>query len=927
MMDDTIEWPHPESEKVLRSLNLSQPLKAWTVPSLKDKYFEAHLHRLRATLLWWETLPIKKVISSTLIIYRNINEGPSFAEDMDDMIKYNFRWRTNSCITFSENWDVPLLLDDVRGIDAFFSPHHLIPFRIPENDDIYLTLQEPPQVSEELLANFKSFVKTRIKNNVKEQPFLDDLDRLELLGSQKTFDTHLNKTVSRSNQRLGNPSLKLTDEFIFKYSFIQKTPAEARAAVVTTQETLNTMRLMKKQLEAVRNCESDMMGCKDFSWLPNWLSSMFDMYLMSDQRKCGLTFSRPLINTVLDALIEMYPDWEGFQLGKKGVNNMKVLLPDGKFHKQTNGVNLGMLNEYVSFTMGCLVEYWIEEQGYEDIADALMYNDDQIIRFKPNDAITFTLTDQIEIGQSWDKCMESFGLSVHKKKPFWSRRGVFLEVYGSPETPAFTTVKRAQNVGNVFWALMMANITQAKEFTAGLFDALDERYLEDAYEALQDVIRIWGYEFSPHESKLSFPIGWVRSRNEEGLQLALEEAFNFPSDKSYSSLVNVLTVPRPNRYNKETLNLSKKFKVKYDWFISELNSSSSPEFVKRITETLAPPMFGIRKHVVNSAYQEWQANRMKAYKAPLMPFRTIVKAFMKANKDVLFPVDLLQQRDPKEGILNITSSLSPEVSLTLREYIKVAQLFGEYPDIKIYCPLNNEILERFAEYFKCPEGYGLEWSSLLSKYDRSSVYKALNRLDGLSGRTFVNLLLSEEDTWFPSFIPGQGYQIFYDHIHHFIGRVPYEKYIQWEPSFGVYTEIVLFGFMGAITEDLDFVLHEWGMTVCDELCAEEQEELVEEANTWTLNGVTYNFDDLSDDEEVNEPDQSQIAYIMQQIFGVADRQGMQLDPEHRAEELAAYDHESQQRDIGAEIFGGGEDEPDFFASDEDSEGGMFGMFG
>jgi hypothetical protein len=494
---DTIEWPHSELDKVEKSLPVSGTLKGWSVPTLKDKLLETNLWRLKETLLYWESIPIRKVLDSARIIRRNLMEGPSFADEMDDQIKYTLRFKTTTCVTYTENWDISVR-EDARGIDSFFPPCHLLPFRRPESKDIDLIFQEPPEIQNDLYLTFKDNCRKYLKSGV-ELPFLDDLDRINLFGGSKTFDPPTGKSQTRSSQRLKNPGLELTDRFEFKYCFVQKTPAEDRAAVIASQKTLNTLTLLKKSLEAVRECPADCMPIKDFSWVGSWLSKRGCQYLMSDQKKCGLTFPRKLIKGLFEVLSEMYPGsiWDK---GIVALDNTYVLLKDGSWKKQTCGTNLGMMNEYVSFITSVLVSSWIEEEGIEDVTP-LMYNDDQIIRFE-SDFRTGSLPDRIDTGLSWDEYMRAHGLSVHVKKPYWSKAGVFLEIYGYDQSNPYNCKKKAQYIGNLFWSMLSSTVIEAKQFVSGVIGSLPQDYIEYADEAIPRIVNLFPYEFFSGEENI-----------------------------------------------------------------------------------------------------------------------------------------------------------------------------------------------------------------------------------------------------------------------------------------------------------------------------------------------------------------------------------------------------------------------------------------
>jgi hypothetical protein len=66
-----------------------------------------------------------------------------------------------------------------------------------------------------------------------------------------------------------------------------------------------------------------------------------------------------------------------------------------------------------------------------------------------------------DLGRSWDSHLESFGLVIHKKKPFLCRAGILLEEYGD-DFP-IDSQKKVQKVCNLFKALKATDIAAAKD--------------------------------------------------------------------------------------------------------------------------------------------------------------------------------------------------------------------------------------------------------------------------------------------------------------------------------------------------------------------------------------------------------------------------------------------------------------------------------
>jgi hypothetical protein len=784
---DVIEWPHLELERVERSLPSSGSLKGWNVPSLRDKLLEANLLRLKATLTYWESIPIRKVLDSSRIIRRNILEGPSFADEMDDQIKYTLRYKTTTCVTYSDNWDIDIV-DSAKGIDSFFPPCHLLPFRRPETQDIDLIFGEPKNISEALLSKFEINCRKYLKEGA-DLPFLDDLDRLSLFGGTKTFDPTTGRSGTRTGQRLKDPSLELTDAFKFKYVFVQKTASEDRAAVIADQETLNTLRLLKISLEAVRCCPTDCMPEKDFSYLERWLSRSGCQYLMSDQKKCGLTFPRLLLKRLFKVLKEMYPN-SVFEKGYNAMDNTKVLLKDGSWKKQTCGTNLGMLNEYISFISSVLVSSWIEEEGIEDV-DAKMYNDDQIIRFGVGHPLAENLQARIDTGKAWDSYMDSHGLSVHTKKPYWSDSGVFLEIYGHSGRSPFNHMKRSQYVGNIFWSMLGTTVVEAKQFVSGIIDNLPESYLPEADRALPSLVNLFPFEFFSGEERISYPIGWYKRRNDLGQYTILDEVYRL-KEPLFSKVCSVLATHRDSKYNSELKKLKASFNSKYSWFINELKGKSSPAFIRRLGENLVPAFLGVRKHDFFVSYKNWEKKRKEAFffqkKPPL--WIDVVKEMTKINCDIAIPYER-PLNDMTGEPIDYRDLGDEYTSLTLRTYISVAKLYGQFKDILISHQVTEEDIKRVAKFFESCSPHSAAYISMLGKYEREKLQLFFFNNSYGTGTVSEKLLEQESDYRFLDWIPGEGYCVAYSEEVKSIYRYRYDDYKVLYSTYGTQAPLLL----------------------------------------------------------------------------------------------------------------------------------------
>jgi hypothetical protein len=725
-------------------------------------------------LTWWyEKHNHKVVLDPARLLRRNVVEGPEFADELDDRIKYTYRYKTSNCLSYSYAWlDVDM---NAWGLDYFFPPSHLIPFKRKETKDILLTLEEPRKMSPLIRQLFKEAVRERIYHN-EDLPVLDDIDRLMMFGSTKTFDSSNNTKKTRTEDRCSNPSLELTNEFLYKYTFVQKTAVEDRAAVIADHKTLNTLALMRKSLEAIRNCKSDVMSVKDFSFLDDWLGSFTHDYLMSDLKKCGLTFPQDMVIAALEVMAESYPN-SVFERGIECIKNQKVMIDD-RWHRQTSGTNLGMLNEYVSFCMGVLVELFIERNGYVGTAEAMMYNDDQVIRFK-KEMLGTSL--RIQIGSDWNEFMEDAGCTVHEKKPFWSDRGVFLETYGNPAR-SFKLFKEVAYVGNLFWSLLAVSIPEAKSYVAGVVDNLSEHYRSKVKDVVSTIISYWGDEFTPAERSFSYPIGWIREVNDDGEYTLIDEIFNVDvQDEQRFRLIQVLTVKKPTLYSEKSKLVYKTFRDKFPWMVENLEGESTPKFVKNFKSILKPPDFRIRKANILKSEIQFQKEREKAFKGK----------YLKDPYDVFLSLewDPIRYHIPPEiytrGVGSPESDrkvdhwdLPDDMEMSLRDFIKASQRYGKFDGMFIDTKKADIELDRaLGQWLSFPPGDDGLCIDLLSSIPKKDIRSWIQK-STLCDMKISRRLTEKIERWSPHFIPGKGTLVRFSEVFQSTNRVEQESFLR-----------------------------------------------------------------------------------------------------------------------------------------------------
>lgn len=515
---DQFPFPHPELPMLIESLGNSHSLDGWTIPRLEDKALARDIYRLKVTILWWEKLPGEKFTDGYRVMFRCLSEGPAFAEWLDDAIKYSLRLSTG--VAFATDYSAfPEQADSVWGLDYFFSPYHLIPFKPVDKRDYELVFQDPPEIEAELLENLKEVFRDRVKQ-VDKLPQLDDLDRLKLQTGTKVLDPISKKR--RFNFELRGPKgtpLTTTNAFKYERLVVFKAPHESRDCFVPDEETRNSLLLIHKQCGLILDSPYDDIPESDFTGLQEWLSGGSNIYyIMADQKKCGLTFPLPLIKALIEVLHELYPNENLSHFD--GYLNASVTTDGKNYRKIRNGTGLGMANEVTSFITACVFETWMQMYPRYDVLSGRFYNDDQVIRYRHTDGMIIPVFELEYLVQSWNQWMAKHGMTIHEKKPFVSISGVYLETYGTT-FHRFDTNKRTQYVGCLFHALTSTNIVAAKDYVASVWSSIDETYISEALDALEEIIRFWGYEFYQNEVELPLELGgWIHHLT-EGFNLFL----------------------------------------------------------------------------------------------------------------------------------------------------------------------------------------------------------------------------------------------------------------------------------------------------------------------------------------------------------------------------------------------------------------------
>jgi hypothetical protein len=550
--DDTIPWPHPEAARVEKSLYNAWTLKEWNIPRLKDASYECHLMVFKEKLAFWDQILEGRdsFMPPIEVAKRCILLGPEFSKSIKDAIEHNLRYHTSS-IDDAVFDDID---DKAWGHDYFFSPRDCINFRIPDDHaDIERLLEKPPSIDPALLSKFKEYVAEYI-HVPSHKVELDDLDYLSMFTQTSTFDDPYKVSgKSRHKNYLSRIGKTIRGGFPleFEYVPVQKNAAESRAAVVPSPETLYEIKKFHKMFKAVANCPEDQYyNSGVLEGLETFLTCGYSRrvgYIMSDIKKSGLTFNRNIHDAIIEVLHELMPTWGWDKFLDYG--RAYITLP----HKNSrvrirNGYGLGMLDCVISFTQAIVYNMWIDSTdvyGYR--LTAKFWSDDSVIKVRSTPDHDLDNEKLGDLMSSFNAYAKSMGLVIHNEKPYYSRKGVFLETYGSYYKDPWDHTKKGQYIGCLFDTLKAPSIYRAKEMFAALCLEIPQSLRAWLTTAMDIIIPFWGYELHKDEVLFPFEMGGWTYFIEDGLNMFCEIVQTIADEDRFEPLTKMCLWhhPRP----------------------------------------------------------------------------------------------------------------------------------------------------------------------------------------------------------------------------------------------------------------------------------------------------------------------------------------------------------------------------------------------
>jgi len=549
-VDDVIKWPHPEQQRVEKSIQTVYDIHKWEIPNSKDKSYEMHLRVFKEKLVFWERVLEGRpsFMPPIEVARRCIYLGYEFPKHIKDLIEESLRDKTG----FDSELIYDLADEKAWGHDYFFSPRDCLNYQIPDDlADIKRVLIEPPIIDEKALGIIEDYFRRHIKAPP-HRVDLDDIDKLEMFSNQSSF-VGADKQRRRTTKYEAFIGKKFVPDrkFKFDYCYVQKNAAEARAAIVASPGTLLMIKKFHKMFKAVNCCPEDKYFDPNVTkGLERWLTSDNPRvgYIMSDIKKSGLTYNRNLFNILVKVLHEAMPTWGWDDFFNYGDATICIPQLSKDPLPLRNGFGLGVMDCVVSFTQACIYNIMVDNHDLGSYhLDAKFWSDDSVIKAKLKVGEELDLPQLYELMDVYNGIASSYGIVVHDKKPYVSKLGVFLESYGSPWRVKWDARKCGQYVGCLFDVLKCPDIFRAKEVFATLLLDVPQILRPWATWAQEVVVSFWGYEFTPEEIWMPFECGGWSYVVDEGWNSFFHKIQDVPESDIYVRLTRMCLCLPPRK--------------------------------------------------------------------------------------------------------------------------------------------------------------------------------------------------------------------------------------------------------------------------------------------------------------------------------------------------------------------------------------------
>jgi len=522
-------------------------------PSWANKTFRQHFLILREKVKLWSLylkennlVPFDTPLN---VIKKNILNGQDYADYLKDYTNYSIRHSLG--IEYSSG-EEHFIFDDINQI----YPHqHLINFiRKKDFSDILDYAFTKPKIRSDI-NKLRLIFRKNLKENVNFRK-VDSLDYLSVMDEKGSFE----KGRTTFSEALDyDPKGHIPSNLIYRINSIHKTPSESRVIAIAEPHCKLFLKYTRSMYKQLFDCKYDFYGKNRYSFEKRLHQRKDIIHLLFDQKKCGWTFPFELLEVLFEEISNLYPEVEEF-------NKLKEYFKYGDIYYQIEGLKkqpvrgftLGMFDDAVSFIIACMFENFKESlnlpQGfYEQNISGLFFGDDCDIIFENMEPFECQ-----SIGNKWIYYMDSYGIYVNLKKSFYSRSGIFCEVYGRNDTKQ--TLKHVYYCIQGLDILLAHNTAHAKNLFSSFWRTLITytEYIPSTYipgvmvllnEVKSIIISSFPYEFVRNEYQFPYEVGgWIQFL-EEGKNLVLEMYLNHDFCKSFSKLYG-LKLPLIYKYVK-----------------------------------------------------------------------------------------------------------------------------------------------------------------------------------------------------------------------------------------------------------------------------------------------------------------------------------------------------------------------------------------
>jgi hypothetical protein len=511
------------------------------------------IEKLRIWKIYLNDQNLRPFMSVEEIIIRSISEGYLFADKLKKIFAFSLRESTGENF-HQDECDETFIFEDINQI---FPPQHLINFlREKDISDLTSYANKPPVIKSEF-----TLLREYIRKNIKKGEHLRGFDLFDHIDTMDEKGSFEKGTTTFSEKIKYMPKCNIPDCLRFRINSIQKTPCESRTIAIAEPNCKAFLHYTRSQYTPLLGGKYNYYGKDRWSFEKKLHEKKGFFHFMFDQKKCGWTFPMELIELFFEELCDLYPTIEFKQLYDIFKYKQLYYVIEGSTYTPQRGYTLGMFDDVCSFVIACMsemfVEHVLEKQKIVELKsiDILIFGDDCDIITECND-----ITEANFVGSKWLLMLDQHGITVNLSKSYYSKSGVFCEVYGRSKT--VQTLKHITYLLNGVSILAAHNTAHAKVLfnsyiriiTTYLYYVPPDHntILVSLFERIKTlIVSNFPYEFTEKEHLLPFEVGGWYQFIEEGENLLIEKILEGNIHTSFLC-VSTVNLPDPESVSKKS---------------------------------------------------------------------------------------------------------------------------------------------------------------------------------------------------------------------------------------------------------------------------------------------------------------------------------------------------------------------------------------